>query len=358
MKAALWYGRQDLRVMEVPNPVPANDEVVIKVMRCGICGTDIHDYEDGPHSIPVDVPDPLTGVTAPVIMGHELCGIVTEVGKDVDEWKIGDRVVVAPLLHCGKCYFCNRGLEHLCVIQAGLGLQTYWGGFAEYCCLKDYQLRHMPDYMTWDQGALVEPTNLAMYAIKRSGMQPGDNILITGGGPIALMILMCANAAGAGKVYMTEKHDSRMELMKKHGATEIFNITKTDPLKEILERTNGIGVDVAFEVTGSQAGMDLCFDALRKRGMYVQYGLALGERKVRPWQWTLKDLNMCGLWCTNNYDYDGVVQLVADKKIDSTAIVTKHIALDDVVTEGFECLKRGSKKTDMKILVCPNGMED
>lgn len=358
MKAALWYGRQDLRVIEVPNPVPANDEVVIKVMRCGICGTDIHDYEDGPHSIPVDVPDPLTGVTAPVIMGHELCGIVTEVGKDVDEWKIGDRVVVAPLLHCGKCYFCKRGLEHLCVIQAGLGLQTYWGGFAEYCCLKDYQLRRMPDYMTWDQGALVEPTNLAMYAIKRSGMQPGDNILITGGGPIALMILMCANAAGAGKVYMTEKHDSRMELMKKHGATEIFNITKTDPLKEILERTNGIGVDVAFEVTGSQAGMDLCFDALRKRGMYVQYGLALGERKVRPWQWTLKDLNMCGLWCTNNYDYDGVVQLVADKKIDSTAIVTKHIALDDVVTEGFECLKRGSKKTDMKILVCPNGMED
>jgi (R,R)-butanediol dehydrogenase/meso-butanediol dehydrogenase/diacetyl reductase len=147
-------------------------------------------------------------------MGHEVCGEISEIGPEVTGWKLGDRVVIAPLLHCGKCYFCQRGLYQLCVMQAGLGLQTYWGGFAEYCLVKDYQLKRMPDHMTDAQGAMVEPTSLAMYGIRRGNLQPGDNVLISGGGPIAVLMMMCAYTAGAANVYMTEKHPARIATMK------------------------------------------------------------------------------------------------------------------------------------------------
>ncbi len=353
MKAARWHGKLDIRVEDVEMPHPGKNEVVIQVKQAGICGTDIHDYMSGPHSIPVDTPDPLTGAIAPVTMGHELCGVVHELGEEVTGWKVGDRVVIAPLQNCGKCYFCQRGLHHLCVIQAGLGLQTKEGAFAEYCMVKDYQLRKMPDNMNWAQGAMVEPTCLAMYGIRRSGIEPGDTLLITGGGPIAVLNMMCAFVCGASKVYMTEKHPTRIAMLKELGATEVFNVNETDVLAEIMERTEGLGVDIAVECTGSESGINLCFEALRKRGMYVQSGLSLGEVKVKPWQWAVKDLRMIGLWCCNPYDYDGIIKLVADKRIDVEKLITKTIKLDDVVTEGFEVLARNKEKKEMKIHVIP-----
>lgn len=354
MKAARWYAKLDIRVEDIEKPVPGKGEVVVEVKRAGICGTDLHDYTSGPHSIPVDKPDPLTGAVAPVTMGHEFCGIVHEIGKDVTGWKVGDRVVIAPLQSCGKCYFCKRGLNHLCVIQAGLGLQTKEGGFAKYCKVKDYQLHKMPDHMNWAQGALVEPTCLAMYGIRRSGLVPGDTVLITGGGPMAVLNMMCAFVAGAAKVYMTEKHPGRIAKLQELGATEVFNVTECDVLSEIMTRTDNLGVDVAIECTGSESGINLCFDALRKQGMYVQSGLSLGEVKVRPWQWALKDIQMIGLWCCNYYDYDNIIQLVADKRIDVEKLVTKVIKLDDIVSEGFEALARNKDKKEIKIHVIPD----
>ena len=353
MKAARWHAKLDIRVEEIEMPTAGKGEVVIKVKQAGICGTDIHDYMSGPHSIPVDTPDPLTGAVAPVTMGHELCGVIHELGEGVTGWNIGDRVVIAPLQNCGKCYFCQRGLHHLCVVQAGLGLQTKEGGFAEYCKVKDYQLRKMPDHMTWEQGALVEPTCLAMYGIRRSGLIPGDVVLITGGGPMAALNMMCAFTAGAAKVYMTEKHPTRIKTLLELGATEVFNVNECNVLEEIMKRTDGLGVDVAIECTGSESGINLCFDALRKQGMYVQSGLSLGEVKVRPWQWALKDIKMIGLWCCNPYDYDNIIKLVADKRIDVSKLVTKTIKLDDIVTEGFEALARNKEKKEMKIHVIP-----
>jgi (R,R)-butanediol dehydrogenase/meso-butanediol dehydrogenase/diacetyl reductase len=353
MKAARWHAAKDIRVENIEYPAPGDCEVTIEVKRAGICGTDIHDYMSGPHSIPVHKPDPLTGAVAPVTMGHELCGTVHEIGAGVAGWKPGDRVVIAPLQNCGKCYFCRRGLHHLCEIQAGLGLQTKEGGFAEFCRVKDYQLRRMPDHMTWAQGALVEPTCLAMYGIRRSRLIPGDNVLVTGGGPMAVLNMMCAFVAGAATVYMTEKHPGRIAKLLEFGATEVFNIGECDPRAELSQRTGGVGVDVAVECTGSESGIELCFNALRKQGMFVMSGLSVGEVKVRPWQWALKDLNMIGLWCCNPYDYDNVIKLVADRRIEVEKLITRVIPLSDIVTEGFERLARNKEKSDVKIQVDP-----
>jgi (R,R)-butanediol dehydrogenase/meso-butanediol dehydrogenase/diacetyl reductase len=211
----------------------------------------------------------------------------------------------------------------------------------------------MPEHMTDEQGAMVEPTCLAMYGIRRGNLQPGDNVLISGGGPIAVLMMMCAYTAGAANVYMTEKHPARIAMMKKLGAKEVFNVATDNVLEEIRERTDGLGVDLALECTGSESGINLCFDAIRKRGTFVMSGLSLGEVKVKPWSWALKDINMVGLWCCNNYDYEGIIRLVADNKIESTKLITKTIKLDDVVTEGFEVLARNKEKTEMKIHVLP-----
>ena len=194
---------------------------------------------------------------------------------------------------------------------------------------------------------------MAMYGIRRSGLEPGDTVLITGGGPIAVLNMMCAFVAGASKVYMTEKHPVRIAKLLDLGATEVFNVTECDVMEEMMKRTDGLGVDIAIECTGSESGINLCFDALRKRGMYIQSGLSLGEVKVRPWQWALKDLRMIGLWCCNPYDYDNIIKLVADKRIDVEKLVTKTIPLDDIVQEGFEVLARNREKKEMKIHVIP-----
>lgn len=351
MKAALWYGQRDIRVEEVPEPKPGPNQIVIKVKRCGICGTDLHDYAEFPtKSIPVDKPHPLTGHKAPIIMGHELAGDISEIGEGVEGFEIGERVTVMPLHRCGKCYFCERGLYHLCVMQAGTGLQWYWGAFADYCMVNSYNVHKIPDSMTYEQGALVEPTALAMYALDRGNMKPGDTLLITGGGPTACLTLMCALAAGAGAVYMTEVQPGRLDMLKELGATEVFNPTKCDIAEELKARTKGIGPDIAIECTGNEGGINDCFRALRNRGMYVQSGLSVGEVKVSPWEWALKDLNMCGLWCYNTYDFDKTIKIIANGKVPVEKLVTKVLPLENIV-EAFELLSYNKEGKEMKMQV-------
>jgi (R,R)-butanediol dehydrogenase/meso-butanediol dehydrogenase/diacetyl reductase len=351
MRAARWHGTRDLRVEEVETPVAATGEIVIKVKRCGICGTDLHDYAEVPtKSIPVDNPHPLTGHKAPIIMGHEFAGDIAEIGDGVEGFKIGERVTVMPLHRCGKCYFCQRGLYHLCVIQAGTGLQWYWGGFADYCKVKSYNVYKMPDTMTYEQGALVEPTALAMYALDRGNMKPGDNVLIAGGGPTACFTMMCAQAAGAGAVYMTEIQPGRLKMLKDLGVTEAFNPTECNLDKELKERTDGVGPDIAIECTGSEGGINDCFHVLRKRGMYVQSGLSVGQVLVSPWEWALKDLNMCGLWCYNTYDFEKTIKMISTGKVAVEKLVTKVLTLEQIV-DAFELLAFNKDGKEMKMQI-------
>jgi (R,R)-butanediol dehydrogenase/meso-butanediol dehydrogenase/diacetyl reductase len=352
MKAVRWYAPRDLRIEEVDEPVIATpDEVIIAVKRAGICGTDLHDYIGPPKSIPVDTPHPLTGHKAPVIMGHEFAGDVTAVGSEVDHVKVGDRVCVMPLHRCGKCYFCQRGLYHLCVMQAGTGLQWYWGAFADYCKVHSYNVIKIPDNMTYEQGALVEPAALAMYALDRANFKAGDTVFIAGGGPTAVLDLLCLKAFGAGDVYMSEIQPGRLKRLKAYGATEVFDGSKDNIEEALKDFTGGVGVDIAIDCTGAETGINDCFNVLRNRGMYVQSGLATGEIKVRPWDWALKDLNMCGLWCYNTYDFPKVIKCIANGTIPVEKVVTRTIMIDEIVDEGFEVLAFDKAGKELKIQV-------
>ncbi len=351
MKAARWYAPKDLRVEQVDAPTITDaDDVIIKVKYCGICGTDLHEYRGPAKSIPVDKPHPLTGHKAPGIMGHEISGVVTEVGSNVTNVKPGDRVCVMPLHRCGKCYFCQRGLYQLCVMQAGTGLQYYWGGFAEYVKLHSYNVFKIPDSMSFRTAGVVELTAIAVYAMQRGNVRPGDTVFISGGGPSGVLHMMAAFAYGAKAVYMAEVMEGRRSRLVQFGATEAFDPTACDIEKEIRDRTDGLGVDVAIDCSGSQGGMDSCFNVLRKRGMYVQSGLATRRLEVDAWKWAENDFNMCGIWCYDTYDFPRVIDLVANGAIPAEKAITAVYSLDDVV-KGFEELSFDKEGKHLKILV-------
>ena len=216
--------------------------------------------------------------------------------------------------------------------------------------VNDYNLFKMPDSMTYEEGALVEPAALAMYALDRGNMKPGDTLLIAGGGPTACLTLMAAMSSGAGAVYMTEVQPGRLKRLKELGATEVFDPTKCNVAEELKARTNGIGPDIAIECTGTEGGINDCFHALRNRGMYVQSGLSVGQVKVSPWEWALKDLNMCGLWCYNTYDFDKTIKMVASGRIDVRKLVTKTVPLEEIV-DAFELLAYDREGKEMKIQI-------
>ena len=334
-------------------PRPDEGEVVIEVKRCGICGTDLHEYKDGAGShVTVTSPHPVTGDQVPIIMGHEFSGVIAELGKGVKGWKVGDRVAVMPLLSCGKCYYCLRGDQHMCQEYACTGLQWHWGGFAPYCKAKEYQLNRIPDNVTYEQAACIEPTALGMYAIQRSGLKAGDTVFISGGGPTAVLSLLCAKAAGATKVYMSEILPKRRERLLAFGATEAFDPTAVDVVKEVLNRTDGRGTDIVIECSGAESAINQGFDIVKKRGVYVQSGLSTRPFTIqKPSVWADKDIDICGLWCYKITSFQGILDLMGTGQLpEIERIVTKVIPLEEL-KEGFETLSYDKEGTEVKIQV-------
>ena len=185
MKAAVWHGRRDVRVEDVPEPPsPPPAQVKVEVAWCGICGTDLHEYVSGPIKIPADAPHPMTGVQAPVIMGHELAGTVIEVGSDVDRVRVGDRVTMATLIGCLECHYCRSGLMGLCPNLAFLGKSWHSGGFARFVNVYDYMCYELPPEVPDEIGAMVEPFAAAVRALSRANIQSGETVAIIGAGPI------------------------------------------------------------------------------------------------------------------------------------------------------------------------------
>src|SRR5258708_563711 len=193
MKAAVWHGRQDVRIEKVIEPpAPPPGQVQVKVAWCGICGTDLHEYMGGPLYIPLDRPHPVTGVQAPVIIGHEMSGEVTAVGDGVDDFAVGDRIAACPIIGCGKCRWCRTGSMAQCDRVAFLGTSWTGGALAERLNLNAYQCYHLTDAIGDEIGALVEPFSATVRAVAQGEPGPDDSVAIVGTGPIGLMALMAA----------------------------------------------------------------------------------------------------------------------------------------------------------------------
>ena len=218
MKAAVWHGRQDVRIEKVSEPpAPPPGQVQVKVSWCGICGTDLHEYMGGPLYIPLGRPHPVTGVQAPVIIGHEMSGEVVGVGEGVENFAVGDRVVACPIIGCGECRWCRTGSMAQCDRVAFLGTSWTGGALAERLNLNAYQCYHLTDAISDEIGALVEPFSSTVRAVAQGQPGPEDSVAIVGAGPIGLMALMAARLRGVKCVVAVEMAERRIEAAKECG---------------------------------------------------------------------------------------------------------------------------------------------
>jgi (R,R)-butanediol dehydrogenase/meso-butanediol dehydrogenase/diacetyl reductase len=349
MRALRFHAARDLRIEDVPAPAePSSGEVAVRVATCGICGTDLHEYLAGPIVTSTE-PHPLTGARNPQILGHEFAGEVVATGSGVTAVVVGDRVAIMPLAYCGSCAYCRRGLQHLCATMACVGLSHAWGGMAELATVADYQVVRLPDDVSYQQGALIEPTAVAAYGVERAGVGPGDNVLITGAGPIGALAALCARAAGAARVYVSEPNSARRARAEVLGVAIVIDPTSTDVPAFLHEETDGLGVDVAIECSGHPAGFASAVRSLRRRGTLAQTGLFVGEASVEPMLWSLNDLTIVGTWCYWVYDFDRIAAQIATGQLPVETIITRTVGLDDA-PDTFATLASGGA-AEIKVLV-------
>lgn len=224
MKAAKFYGVKDIRVEEAQLPALEAGMVKVKVAFAGICGSDLHEYVGGAYAFR----------TQPVL-GHEFAGVVVEVAEGVTHTKVGDRVAVEPPIPCGKCDNCRRGYSNLCKRGQSYGY-TISGGFAEYAVVQEENIHLLPENMSLELGALVEPTAVAVHAVRQSQLKLGDTAAIFGAGPIGLLVLQAVKAAGASEIFVVEVSDERRQKALELGATYVINPIDTDAVAFIREK--------------------------------------------------------------------------------------------------------------------------
>jgi (R,R)-butanediol dehydrogenase/meso-butanediol dehydrogenase/diacetyl reductase len=236
-----------------------------------------------------------------------------------------------------------------------VGLSWAWGGMADAAVIMDYQVGAvLPDNVSYEQGALVEPTAVAEYGVARGGVRPGDTVLVTGAGPIGALVVLCARAAGAGAVYLSEPNPSRARRAEDIGATEIFNPRETNVAAELKERLGGIGVDVAIECAGNEKALETCVLATRKHGTVVQTGLHVGPASVQPMVWAEHDLSIVGTWCFNVYDFPRIAAMISSGAVPVEKVITARAPLELAVPEGFDRLV-DPQGDEIKVLVSVNG---
>lgn len=347
MKAARWHKARDIRIEDVPTPVPGPGQVKIKVKWTGICGSDLHEYVAGPIFVPVEKPHPVSHDIAPIIMGHEFSGEVAEVGEGVTKVKPGDRVVVEPILSCGKCAACQHGKYNLCEDLGFHGLSGGGGGFSAYTVVGERWTHKMPEGLSFEQGALVEPAAVALHAVRLSSLKAGGTAAVFGAGPIGLLVVEALRVAGATSIYVVELSEQRGAKAKELGATVIIDPSKENAAARIKKLSGG-GVDVAFEVTGVPAVLQQCIDATRYEGETVIVSIWEKEASFQPNTVVLKEKSLKGIIAYRDI-FPAVMDLMVQGYFSADRLVTKRIALDDIVSEGFETLVK--EKTQIKILV-------
>lgn len=350
MKAARWHAAKDIRIEETPIPTPNDDQVKIAVQFAGICGSDLHEYTDGPQLIPFDEPYSLNGHQGTTTLGHEFAGIVEEVGKNVKKVKKGDRVTVEPIFRNPESPFISTGEYNLSEPLGFVGL-TSNGGFAKYTVVEEYMVHKMPDSMTFEQGAIVEPAAVAAYAIQRSGMKMGDSILIVGAGPIGLLTVQVAVATGASQIFVSDLSENRLKKAKEVGATHTFN-AKDKNIPEKIRHMTGNGVDVFIDAAGVQASFDTGINSLRNGGTAVLVALFMNKVQHDALNQTLRELTIVGTAAYRNI-FPEVIALISSGRLPVEKLVTSVITLDQIVDKGFEALV--NDPSEVKVLVDING---
>jgi (R,R)-butanediol dehydrogenase / meso-butanediol dehydrogenase / diacetyl reductase len=348
MKALRWHGPGDLRLVDLVEPALRSGELRVRVAYCGICGSDLHEYADGPHAIPVEHPHPISGRRAPLTLGHEFCGVVAESADS--KIAVGRRVAIEPEYRCGECQYCRQGQYNRCVSMGFIGLMGD-GGLAESVVVPGYAVHLLPDEVRFDQAAAFEPAAVALHAVRTSGLRAGDACAVFGMGSIGLLTVAMLRQCGAGEIIAVDVHASRLALAGALGASEVVDASRVDGASAVFAATSGRGAAVSFEAAGSQATLDSTLACVRKGGEVVLVGL-MGKAQVDIFDIVNRELRL-----TASVGYRDVFPTLmawtARGLIDPSVIVTRKVSLAQVVPQGFDALM--ADKNQVKVLVAPNG---
>jgi (R,R)-butanediol dehydrogenase/meso-butanediol dehydrogenase/diacetyl reductase len=343
----VFHGQNDIRLEDVAEPEVRPGSVKVKVEWCGIRGTDLHEYLAGPIFIPPpDSPHPITGETLPLTLGHEFAGAVVDVGGDVNGVSPGDAVAI----DCGECAACRKGVPNLCERLGFYGLAGGGGGMSEFAVVPSYMIHRLPDGLSGEHGALVEPIAVGLRAVRRAGLQAGQSALVLGAGPIGAVTLLCLKALGAGQILVAEVAEARKGKALDLGADAVIDPSREDVVERVRELTGGEGVDHAFDAAGIEQTLRTALHATRKSGTVTIISIWEGPVRLDPNDIVLRELNVVGTIAYTPEDFADTIGLLQDGRIDTEGIVTGRIELSDVVAGGFDELV-DHKDRHVKILV-------
>lgn len=348
MRAARWHGALDIRVEDVPTPRPGSGDVLVRVERAGICGTDLVEYLSGPVSIPVGWPHPTSGRQAPLTLGHELVGTVVYLGAEVTGLAVGDRVVPNVVVGCGLCWWCTRHQEKLCPKVAVRGFNDD-GGLAELIVSEARSCVRVPEHVDLNVAAFAEPVAIVVRALAKAPPLAGSVVAVLGAGVIGQLVTQLALGAGAVTVLAVDPVPSRQLLAAGWGA---MACEPEDAIERIGDLSDGRGADVVIECAGVPGALASAVELSRPGGTVVLLGFHAGTEPVPLPALVLEERTLTGsaghLW---DVDVASAVALLSRGAVDVLPLLSAVVPLSDVVDGGFERLRLDREA--LKILADP-----
>jgi L-iditol 2-dehydrogenase len=321
MKALLLKKYMELEVTEFPEPEIGPDDVLVRVRACGICGSDVHGLDGSTgRRIP------------PLVMGHEAAGVIAAAGRNVTQWKEGDRVTFDSMVSCGKCHFCARGDINLCdnrqVLGVSCGDYRRHGAFAEYVAVPQNILYRVPETLPFEAAALIEAVSIAVHAVNLTPRSLGDTAVVIGSGMIGQLTIQAAKVAGFARVFAVDVDDAKLAMASKLGADEVFNSKKCNVVNEIAARTGGRGADAALEAVGATDPIQTAISSVRKGGTVTLIGNVTPKIELPLQAVVTREIRLQGS-CGSSGEYPACIELLSSGAIKVDSMISARTPLEE-----------------------------
>lgn len=339
MKAMKFTEPGRSEIVEVPKPIPKKDEVLVRVKATGICASDIMAFK-GKH--PWRIP--------PLITGHEISGTIVELGSEVKSLESGERVAIEPHIGCGKCVLCRHGHYNVCQHKRFVGVGEWIGGFSEYVVAAEAMCHLLPEGMTYEEGAALEPLCVGLHAVLRASVSIGESIAILGCGTIGMMTLISAKIGGPGKIIVSDISSFKREMALRSGADMAIDPTQQDPVKEVLGVTEGLGADVVFVAVPLDIALSQSLQMCRRMGRVVLIATFHGESLFDTKGIQVHERSLIGTSMYTRDDYKLAIELWKKGSLEMRPLITQRISLDEA-PQVISAMADGAKGDDIKTVI-------